>query len=132
MRHTRLLPFVASALLVASACASGTSTSSKQAGKVAVDTASATLAKAITVHLPKSYKFEPDVAKVAAGAVVTWINQDDFPHTVRLLDGSGVDKQLGVGDETSITFEKAGVFRYDCSLHPTQMKGQVIVEETSS
>lgn len=125
----RAIPIVAVALLLASACASGASTDSsapKQAEK-----ASAELPTATTVHLPKSYKFSPDAIEVAKGAVVTWVNEDDFPHTVRLLDDSGVDKQLGVGDSTSITFEKTGVYRYDCSLHPTQMKGSVTVRETS-
>lgn len=125
----RVLPFAAVALLLASACATGTSTRSSEPERA--DRTSTTLATAKTVHLPKSYKFEPAKIEVAKGAVVTWVNEDDFPHTVHLLDGSGVDKQLGVGDSTSITFEKTGVFRYDCSLHPTQMKGSVVVRESS-
>ncbi|HYZ93685.1 MAG TPA: plastocyanin/azurin family copper-binding protein, partial [Actinomycetota bacterium] len=89
----------------------------------------AELATSKTVHLPKSYKFSPDKVEVATGAVVTWINEDDFPHTVHLLDGSDVDRKLGVGERTQITFDEPGVYRYDCSLHPTQMKGQVVVHE---
>lgn len=126
----RVLPFVAVALLLASACASGASTRSSQSEQV--ESAGTTLAKTKTVHLPKSYKFAPDNIEVAKGAVVTWINEDDFPHTVRLLDGSGGDKQLGVGASTTITFDQTGEYRYDCSLHPTQMKGSVVVRESSS
>ena len=128
--NRRVLPFIAAALLLASACGSGAATGSSEPARA--EKASATLAKTKTVHLPKSYKFAPDSIEVAKGAVVTWINEDDFPHTVRLLDGSDVDKKLGVGDSTSITFEETGVFRYDCSLHPTQMKGSVTVRESSS
>ena len=66
---------------------------------------------------------------MATGGTVTWINEDDFPHTVRLLDGDKTDKPLGVGDTTEITFDRAGAYRYDCSLHPTQMSGTVVVRD---
>jgi plastocyanin len=128
----RLLAFATAALLVAAACSSDAST--KEAAEPAHEATSEseTTANERTVLLPKSYTFAPEVVEVAEGGTVTWINQDDFPHTVRLLDGSDVDKALGVGDSTEITFERAGTFRYDCSLHPTQMSGEVIVRESSS
>jgi plastocyanin len=126
----RIVPFIAAALLVASACASGASTASSDHERT--ESASATLTKAKTVHLPKSYKFEPDSIEVARGGVVTWVNEDDFPHTVQLLDGSEPDRPLAVGDSTSITFEKTGVYKYNCSLHPTQMRGSVTVRDGSS
>jgi plastocyanin len=129
----RLLAIAAIALLVASACSSGAST--KEASEPAHNAGSeaeATTATKKTVLLPKSYTFAPEVVEVAEGGTVTWINKDDFPHTVRLLDGSEGDRSIAVGDSTSITFERAGTFRYDCSLHPTQMSGEVIVGESSS
>ncbi len=116
-----LLAFAAAGLLAVSACASSASTASEP-----------TASEDTTVLLPKSYKFAPEVVEVAVGGTVTWINQDDFPHTVQLLDGSEGDKPLGVGETTSITFEKAGSFPYNCSLHPTQMKGEVVVRDSSS
>lgn len=124
----RLFAFAAAALLVASACSSGASM--KEASEPVAHQA-ASPAKT-TVLLPKSYAFEPEVVEIAAGGTVTWINKDDFPHTVHLLDGTKVDKKLGVGDSTAITFDRPGVVRYDCSLHPTQMSGRVIVRESSS
>jgi plastocyanin len=78
------------------------------------------------VELPKSYRFEPPVIQVSPGTTVTWVNQDDFPHTVHLLDGSGVDEPLPVGESISIPFEDPGRVEYECSLHP-QMHGTVIV-----
>jgi plastocyanin len=128
----RLLAFAAAALLVATACSSGASTQEAGPANQAASGSEGTAATEKTVLLPKSYAFAPEVVEVAEGGTVTWINKDDFPHTVRLLDGSEGDKQLGVGDSTSITFDRAGTFRYDCSLHPTQMSGEVIVRETSS
>ena len=127
----RLFIFATAALLVAAACSSGAST--KEASETAgVASESESTATDKTVLLPKSYKFAPEKVEVAEGGTVTWINKDDFPHTVRLLDGNKVDKELGVGDSTEITFERAGVYRYDCSLHPTQMSGEVVVRERSS
>ena len=125
----RALPFVVTALVLASACGTGAATPSKESDAAA---GAQTLPTEATVRLPKSYRFEPDRTEVATGAVVTWINKDDFPHTVRLLDDSGVDKKLGVGDTTSITFDEPGTYRYDCSLHPTQMKGSVVVRDQTS
>ncbi len=80
-----------------------------------------------TVDLPKSYRFEPPVIEVDQGATVTWTNNDDFPHNVHLLDGSDVTEELPVGGSATITFEEAGEIPYECSLHPQQMQGKVIV-----
>jgi plastocyanin len=126
----RVLPLIAVALLVASACGSGTSPENAQPARV--EEASDSLAKTQTVHLPKSYRFEPESVEVARGGVVTWINEDDFPHTVQLLEGDEPDRPLAVGGTTSVTFGEAGVFEYNCSLHPTQMSGTVTVSESSS
>ena len=79
------------------------------------------------VELPKSYRFEPEAIVVDAGTTVTWTNQDDFPHNVHLLDGSERTVELPLGGEGTLTFEEAGTFDYECSLHP-QMRGTVTVE----
>src|SRR5687768_3876761 len=75
------------------------------------------------VELPKSYRFEPESILVDVGASVTWTNNDDFPHNVHMLDGSDRSVELPLGGEGSLTFEEAGTFDYECSLHPQQMTG---------
>lgn len=80
------------------------------------------------VTLPKSYRFEPAAIRVQAGTTVTWTNEDDFPHNVHLLVGSDRTEDLPVGESVSITFEEPGQIAYECSLHPQQMQGTVIVE----
>ena len=80
-----------------------------------------------TVQLPKSYRFEPPAIEVEAGTTVTWVNEDDFPHNVTLLDDSGVSEDLPVGESATITFEEPGNIPYECSLHPQQMQGRVLV-----
>ncbi len=79
------------------------------------------------VDLPKSYRFEPETIEVDAGTRVTWTNNDDFPHNVHLLDGSDASVSLPVGESGSLTFDEPGTVEYECSLHPQQMQGTVIV-----
>jgi plastocyanin len=82
--------------------------------------------KTNTVDLPKSLKFVPPVIEIAAGTTVTWTNHDQFPHTVKLLNGSRIDKPLPIGASTTITFPKAGTILYTCTIHP-QMHGKIVV-----
>jgi plastocyanin len=79
------------------------------------------------VEMPKSYRFEPPAIEVDAGTTVTWVNNDDFPHNVTLLDDSGVSEAVPIGESAAITFEEAGEVPYECSLHPQQMQGRVVV-----
>ena len=77
----------------------------------------------------KSYKFDPEVIEVASGSEVTWTNEDDFPHNVAFLTGSDETYDLPIGDSVSVTFDEVGDFYYECSIHPQQMRGKVIVTE---
>jgi plastocyanin len=132
MRRRRLIALAAAGLLVVTACGSAASDkASRRSSAQAASGENDVAVKTHTVRLPKSYKFEPSAIQVDVGDEVTWINEDDFPHTVRMLAEKGVNNKLGVGESISISFPRAGVFRYDCSLHPTQMKGQVVVKEPS-
>ena len=79
------------------------------------------------VDLPKSYKFDPVAITVDAGQEVTWTNNDDFPHNVHLLDGSDVTEDLPVGDGVTMTFDEPGEIYYECSIHPQQMQGKIVV-----
>lgn len=79
------------------------------------------------VEMPPSYRFDPTAIQVPVGATVTWHNGDNFTHSVHLLDGSNVDKVARPGESVTITFAKAGTYRYECSFHPHDMKGEVVV-----
>jgi plastocyanin len=79
------------------------------------------------VNLPKSYKFSPAVIEIDSGATVTWTNNDNFPHNVHLLDGSDQTIGLGIGETGSITFEEPATIFYECSIHPQQMRGKIVV-----
>lgn len=79
------------------------------------------------VEMPPSYRYDPTVIQVPVGATVTWHNGDNFTHSVHLLDGSNVDKVAHPGQSVSITFAKVGTYHYECSFHPQNMTGDVIV-----
>jgi plastocyanin len=82
------------------------------------------------VDMPKSYKFSPAVIEVKVGTTVTWTNHDDFPHNVTLLTGSEkTSKDVGIGDSVSMPFAEAATYYYQCSFHPQQMRGKVIVTQ---
>ena len=83
-----------------------------------------------TVNLPPSYRFEPAAITVADGTTVTWTNNDNFSHHVRLLDDGGELLQMAPGESVSFTFTGVGEHRYDCSFHPNDMEGVVIVTES--
>jgi plastocyanin len=109
--RTFLLPAVAAAALVAAGCGSAESTEPVATTEV---------------EMVKSYRFDPKVIEVAAGATVTWTNEDNFTHTVQ-VDGQA-DHKIGKGESVSITFERPGTYSYVCTLHSQDMDGEVIVK----
>jgi plastocyanin len=109
----RFLPPIAAALaasLVAAGCGSeGTSA----------------VVRTNEVSMAKSYRFDPKKIEIAAGDTVTWTNNDNFTHTVK-VDGQD-DHTVGRGDAFSIRFDKPGTYHYVCTLHSRDMDGTVIV-----
>jgi plastocyanin len=57
----------------------------------------------VTVKI-ENFSFEPRELKVSVGTTVTWINEDDVPHTAT-----------------------AGTYPYYCKVHP-HMKGIIVVK----
>jgi len=88
-------------------------------------TGSSTPVKTTTVSMAKSYRFDPKVIEVKSGDTVTWTNNDNFTHTVK-VDGQP-DHKVGRGESVSIRFDTAGTYHYVCSLHSHDMHGTVIV-----
>ncbi|HEX5014703.1 MAG TPA: plastocyanin/azurin family copper-binding protein [Candidatus Limnocylindrales bacterium] len=78
-----------------------------------------------TVDLPKSYKFVPAAISVKTGDTVTWTNNDNFTHSVRFEGAEPL--VMKPGESVTHVFDAAGTFKYDCSFHPQNMKGTVVV-----
>jgi plastocyanin len=90
-----------------------------------------TLARAdpspVTVKID-NFAFAAQTITVAPGATVTWINDDDAPHTVVAADGKSFrSRTLDTGETFSFTFTSAGTWDYFCSVHP-HMTGKVVVK----
>jgi plastocyanin len=75
-----------------------------------------------------NFTFEPAQLTVKPGTTVTWINEDDIPHTVVATNKTFRSKALDTDDKFSFAFTTAGTYEYFCSLHP-HMKATVIVGE---
>jgi len=60
---------------------------------------------------------------------VTWTNNDHFTHSVQFLDGGLPSEPMVMdpGATATFRFDTAGVYRYQCHLHPQNMKGTVTV-----
>ena len=82
---------------------------------------------AITVKID-NFAFDSQTVIVSPGSTVTWVNEDDAPHTVVADDGKSFrSRTLDTGDRFSFTFASAGTFGYFCSVHP-HMTGKVVVK----
>jgi plastocyanin len=74
-----------------------------------------------------NFTFNPEKITVKAGTTVTWINEDDIPHTVVATAKTFKSKALDTDDKFSFTFTTPGSYEYFCSLHP-HMKASIVVE----
>lgn len=83
-------------------------------------------APAATVHI-QNFKFVPASLKVAPGTVVTFVNDDQEPHTVTATDKSFDSEGLDTNQKWPHTFAKAGTYSYFCEMHP-YMHGTVTVK----
>jgi plastocyanin len=74
-----------------------------------------------------NFTFAPQRLAVEAGTTVTWINDDDIPHTVASITKLFKSNALDTNDKFSFTFTTPGTYEYFCSLHP-HMTGAIVVE----
>ena len=81
---------------------------------------------AATVHIV-NFKFVPATLTVAAGTTVTFINDDQEPHTVTATNHSFDSEGLDTNQKWAHAFAKSGTFAYFCEMHP-YMHGTVIVK----
>lgn len=69
-------------------------------------------------------RYLPGVVTVEPGDTVTWVNEGDLPHDAA---GNGWSTPLLMnGGSASVTFSRAGTYRYACTIHP-EMRSAVIV-----
>jgi plastocyanin len=74
-----------------------------------------------------NFVFSPTPLMVAPGTMVTWVNQDDIPHSIYCEALNVRSHALDTGDSFAHRFDQAGRFDYICAIHP-HMRGQIIVQ----
>lgn len=94
---------------------------------IAETTLDAAVSAARTISI-SNFKFAPAAITVQAGQELTWVNEDDAPHTVVGSDPGSPLKSpaLDTNDKYAVTLKQPGTYRYFCSLHP-HMTGTVSV-----
>jgi len=75
----------------------------------------------------KNFDYSPMELNIAAGTTVVWKNLDGEPHTIASVDGMFRSPALDQNDSYSFTFNRPGVFKYICSIHP-KMKATITVK----
>ncbi len=82
------------------------------------------------------FAFQPATITIDAGATVTWtVTRAQDPHTVSPVDPPDAfvgSPLLHQGDHFSVTFAQPGTYRYQCTIHPEDMQGTVIVQAAES
>ncbi|UQS16279.1 cupredoxin family copper-binding protein [Pseudomonas sp. HS6] len=76
----------------------------------------------------KEFMFGPKDLTVAVGTKVTWVNDDQIPHTVAETHKLFRSAALDTDDSFSWVFDTPGEFEYFCALHP-QMIGKIVVTQ---
>ncbi|MBV4458934.1 cupredoxin family copper-binding protein [Pseudomonas sp. COR58] len=76
----------------------------------------------------KAFMFGPKDLTVAVGTKVTWVNDDQIPHTVAETHKAFRSGALDTDDTFSWVFDTPGEFDYFCVLHP-QMIGKIVVTQ---
>ena len=71
--------------------------------------------------------YHPKVLSVKTGTTVTWVNRARDSHTVTSVNRLFSSALIKSGGHYTITFTKIGVHRYYCTLHPTTMRGIIVV-----
>ena len=74
-------------------------------------------------------RFIPATGTIAVGGEVTWTNATPEPivHDVTSNNGAWTATTLQPGESFSVTFDEAGSYTYQCTIHPG-MTGVIHVE----
>jgi plastocyanin len=79
----------------------------------------------------KSLSYDPKQIEIQRGETVVWKNTAHTDHSATSDDKPAVfDTGMVAPTKESkpVRFDKAGVFKYHCSMHGTSMSGTVVVK----
>ena len=75
----------------------------------------------------RNFMFSPMLLTVKAGTTVTWKNMDGEPHSVVNDAGIFHSAALDQNDTYQFKFDKPGVYKVRCGIHP-YMKATITVQ----
>ncbi|MEX3811021.1 cupredoxin domain-containing protein [Paraburkholderia sp. BR13439] len=75
----------------------------------------------------KNFNFTPTDLTIKAGTTVTWKNLDGEPHTVVNDAGLFRSAALDQNDTYQFKFDKPGVYKIFCGIHPN-MRATITVQ----
>lgn len=122
-----MTPHLRSSLrLLAAVCVLGLATSCADDGPDATAGIESTATATVTIERSR---FGERELVVPVGTTVTFVNLDEFAHTVTSREDAPVpfdSGELVAGETFEITFDEPGTYDYFCRIHPT-MRATVIV-----
>ena len=71
--------------------------------------------------------YNPNPVTISRGTTVMWVNNDTITHTSTSTTGAWSSGNMAPGGNFSYTFQSAGSFPYNCTIHPN-MVGTVTVQ----
>jgi plastocyanin len=74
----------------------------------------------------EQFAYLPRSLTIAPGTTVVWTNRDDAPHTVTEDSRQFESAALDTDDAFERSFDRPGIYRYFCALHP-HMTGEIVV-----
>jgi plastocyanin len=91
--------------------------------------ANVTIQGGTDIYGEQSFSFSPGAVAITRNGAVTWANTSGAAHNVTFDGSAGAPANVGefTSGNVSRTFGTAGVFPYQCTLHPG-MSGQVTVQ----
>ena len=73
-----------------------------------------------------NFNFSPTPLTIAPGATVTWVNEDDIPHSIYCEALNLRSHPLDTKESFAYRFDQPGTFDYVCGIHP-HMRGRIVV-----
>jgi plastocyanin len=74
-----------------------------------------------------NFAFKPKTITIAKGTKVKWTNSGSVNHTTTSNKGLWDSGVLAPGATFGHVFRKVGTFKYHCTIHPTLMRGKIVV-----
>ena len=109
------------------ACGGYNSPSAPSTGPTSAPAGSTTVTIAGGASTQTTTAFGQNPLTIAAGTTISWLNDDNTPHTSSADANQWTSGNIQPGGRFNYTFASAGRFTYHCQIHPN-MVGTIVVQ----